>query len=94
MKKYDEKFHATRLIKMLEKKDICGRYLCPAGKQFSGSRTRRLSCAPSILNGRENDPVCVVCSRFVKASSCPCFEFGGEKAIKRTVVALKKGGYL
>jgi len=99
MKTYDEKFHAKkRLLKMLEREDICA--CCPAVSGFRARFTFRL-----LKNTRREelgiatayDRVCAICKGFVGLDSnkkCPCQELGKEEAIKRTWIALEAKGYI
>jgi len=89
---YTRKLHAYRVELMLNKPgELCKR--CPATRGFVfGAQVRSLYC-----NCNE---VCNVCQQFVcinvpgyddrEPTRCPCCQFGGELAIKRTLAALKK----
>jgi hypothetical protein len=89
---YTRKLHAHRVELMLNKPgDLCER--CPATKGFG------YYAQPGDLYSNP-DGVCVVCREFVckdvpgyedvVPKKCPCLQFGGELAIKRTLAALRK----
>jgi len=95
---YTRKLHAYRVELMLNKPgELCKR--CPATRGFvCGTQTMLLSQARLVYCNRNE--VCNVCQQFVcinvpgyddkEPTKCPCCQFGGELAIKRTLAALKK----
>jgi len=89
MKKYTEKIHAERLIKILEKKDTCNR--CPAASRFDGGKE------PKDLWSENSNP-CKICCNFInlteKNKACPCDEFGSKGAARLTWIALEEKGYI
>ncbi len=97
MKKYTEKIHAERLLKMLNRKNPCGH--CPAAKRYNSND------GPEALWSLSVDP-CKICSDFLglesledpdlwtENSNCPCNRLDPEEAIALTRKALKKKGYL
>lgn len=100
---YDEKFHAGRLIKLLQRKDICGKGLCPAGSNFSSAKRLKIGSGCAGNYGAKPEGACVVCQEFVgitrrrknrEYGRCPCYFYGCGKAIELTVKALKEKGYL
>ena len=91
-RKYTEKIHAQRLLKMLNKKDPCG--WCPAHGRFGQFY---IAGSPSEMWEIDDGPdPCRVCRRFVSRlrSGCPCNYFGKKEAIKRTWLALERKGYI
>jgi len=91
MRKYTEKIHGARLLKMMEKDDPCA--CCPAAPYFdSYLNSYTMWCNPSASSA------CDICKEFVQLdlmySQCPCDEFGKQEAIKRTWIALEEKGYL
>lgn len=99
MQVYDEKYHASRVIKMMEFGDVCKLDLCPAGVKFNSEHSNGgdLIRKARGSNSRTGANACGVCRKFVGLKvddDCPCHELGDEVAIKRTVKALKRGGYL
>ena len=86
--KYTEKFHAERLLGMLNKKNPC--LCCPAGPGYQ-------MCS-GMVGGLSIRNACSVCKKFVGMTDiltkCPCDELGEEKAIKRTWIALEQKGYI
>jgi len=88
--KYNEKFHAERLLKMLERRNLC--LSCPTLKGFIGSET--LECAKE--NGVVSQETCIICRGFINltGSNCPCRALGSKEAAKRTWLALERKGYL
>ena len=88
-RKYTEKIHAERLIRILERKNTCD--WCPAKAH---SVVDAYSCNPLAIWVRDTDP-CTVCLDFVDAFyHCPCTSLGEEEAIKRTWIALEEKGYI
>jgi len=88
-RKYTERIHASRLLKMLEKKNPC--LCCPAAVDFNGSE-----CPKELWKDTTNP--CDICMNFVGASNffkrCPCHNFGQKQAIKTTWIALEEKGYI
>jgi len=85
MRKYTEKIHGARLLKMMKKKNPC--MCCPAQSRFK-TRTHFM-----FDNG--GGAVCGICLDFVGTPySCPCQYYGHKEAIKRTWIALEEKGYL
>jgi hypothetical protein len=90
---YTRKLHAHRVELMLNKPgELCGR--CPAGRGFQYTQ-------PLYLRDQSiNNSVCYICRDFVcrdvpgyedePPERCPCYQFGSELAIKRTLAALRK----
>lgn len=96
MKKYTEKIHAERLLKILEKKNPCG--CCPASRGYATSVT-----AGDMWN--EGPKVCVefVGLKYKNINwfdfmngirNCPCYKLGKSEAIKRTYISLEEKGYI
>ena len=85
MQIYTEKIHATRLLKMLERKNPCG--LCPAAPSFDPKLKRT-----DYVWEEEH---CVICEQFVGyfKDDCPCNKYGHKEAIKRTWLSLEAKGY-
>lgn len=85
MQEYTTDIHAKRLVKMLQKKNPCVR--CPAAPYYDGYRSG------TTLWQEEH---CPICEKFVGCvkENCPCHKYGEKEAIRRTIAALKKGGYL
>jgi hypothetical protein len=92
---YTRKLHTHRVELMLNKPgELCGR--CPASRGFAYTKPL-YNRDRDILNHRQ---VCRVCMEFVcigvpgyedsLPTNCPCNQFGGELAIKRTLAALRK----
>ena len=83
---YTEKYHASRLIKILEKTDTCN--LCPASHYFNPD------CGdPNYIN----DP-CNVCKKFINLNKnyncCPCRALGQKECFKQSWIALEEKNYL
>jgi len=90
MQQYTEKIHATRLLKMLEKKDPC--VCCPAALQFNGG-----AAAGEMWSKSYEFSPCDICREFLGFSDrydCPCYHLGGKDAIKHTWIQLEEKGYL
>lgn len=91
-RKYTEKIHAQRLLRMLEKKDPCAH--CPASEFFSGNNS-----AIDLWADEPNPHK--ICNEFLdfplgsySTHMCPCHKFGRKEALKRTWIALEEKGYL
>jgi len=93
MRKYTEKIHAERLIKMMERPNPC--ICCPAAPYYNGSK--------SVDELWANQEPCSICCEFLKydwwwyspfSAICPCSHLGKETAIKRTWITLEEKGYL
>ena len=86
-RKYTEKVHAKRLIKMMEINNPC--IHCPAEPRFDSD-----GILISMWNyGIGADP-CKICYKFVDTCGCPCNILGQEEAIKRSWIALEEKGYI
>jgi len=79
MKKYTEKIHASRLLKMLESENPCSWEVCP-NNQGECNNSICVMCKKFIG-----------CYAHFK---CPCYELGKQEAIKRTWLALQRKGYI
>ena len=92
MRKYTEKIHAARLLKMLEEKEPC--MCCPATPYFKSNLQSDTMWFNSYIEGEHP---CDICKDFVgldnRYTDCPCYELGKE-AIKLTWIALEEKGYL
>ena len=87
MRKYTEKIHAERTMKMFEKEDPC--MLCPAGKRY---QTGWEEYAEFMWSDASSP--CGICQEFVNTDGCPCITLGEREAIKRTWIVLEKKGYI
>ncbi len=90
-RKYTEKIHAERLIKMMEMKNPCTR--CPAAERFDGNSSPIAMWRLDSLLFSLNDS-CIVCYTFVETNGCPCTHLGQKEAIKRSRIALEEKGYI
>ena len=84
---YTEEIHAKRLLKILEKGDVCN--FCPAAPRYNGSR------GAQFMWDKHTD-VCEICNKFLGRHSsllCPCIALK-DKAIERSWKALKEKGYI
>ena len=85
MKKYTEKIHRKRLVKMLQKKEPCD--CCPAQKYYrKGTSMTHWGTRP-----------CKICMNFLtilNLGGCPCAALGKKNAIELTIAVLKKKGDL
>jgi hypothetical protein len=79
-RKYTEKVHAQRLIKVLESGDTCRK--CPASPEYSQGPDGCEICLNFIL------PDCI------DIPSCPCYSLGPQEAVKRSWIALEEKGYI
>ena len=98
-RKYSEKIHAERLLKVLEKKYTCDK--CPASRYHNSAKS------PVEVwdddKGLGKHP-CMICNDFVgigigekreRVKKCPCFYFETEsEAFKVSWLALEEKGYL
>jgi len=93
---YNKNFHAKRVLKMMEREDVCS--CCPAMVRFgkAGKKIKKVPLANAKDKWNElSFGVCSICQSFVGLrSGCPCITLGKEEAIKRTWLALEEGGYL
>jgi len=102
MKKYTEKIHAGRLLKMLAMDEPCLR--CPGRKRFvKGDATsgclHKDTYADKYLDAKNmTKTICPVCRQFVWLNLgeglCPCNVYGDKEAIKKTWKALREKGYV
>jgi hypothetical protein len=83
--KYTKDLHARRLIKMLEMKEPC--FHCPAQKYYG---VYKKFVDETVIKDALTYKCCMICLNFVNACACPCIQFGREKAIKRTWIALEE----
>jgi hypothetical protein len=97
---YTEKFHAKRVIGVLEAGDTC--HMCPAMQRFRiGSKVTERA-RPTLKSKRDyynrhiKASVCEMCGSFVGAwrGGCPCLTMGPDRAVKAAWLALEEKGYL
>lgn len=93
MPQYTEEIHAERLLEMLELENPCSH--CPAQVKF-GVDGDFIEDANLFSSTSDERIGCKVCRNFInmKSTGCPCPMLGKKKALKRTLEALKKKGYL
>jgi len=82
VKEYTEELHAKRLLKMIKKKRPCS--ACPGALWF------KFFLCPGA---------CHICRHFIATdlsafSICPCIEHGEAPALRMTILALERKGYM
>lgn len=96
MPQYNEEIHAKRLLEMLETLSSESlRLHCPAQVNFQAHGTFIESAEKHSSNSGQRI-ACEVCRSFIgwrKNTGCPCPILGEEKALKRTLKALKRKRY-
>lgn len=100
MSQYTEEIHAKRLLEMLKMLEMSDsktlRFYCPAQVNFQ-AYGHFIKEAEQLSSKSGQRVACEICRDFInwkKSTGCPCPILGEEKALKRTLKALKRKGYI